>query len=184
MNKLNALKSLDTLIQYYIKSFPEENAATKMLDFYRNVPNCFQKDNQIGHFTGSAWVVSPDRKQILMTHHKKLNMWLQLGGHADGSEDLINVAMREAKEESGFENFILVSDKIFDLDIHEIPATSADTKHIHYDVRFLLEADPENNEIIISDESHDVRWIHLDEVLKRNSEDSMKRMVHKTIDLK
>ena len=178
------MKSLDTLIQYYIKSFPEENAATKMLDFYRNVPNCFQKDNQIGHFTGSAWVVSPDRKQILMTHHKKLNMWLQLGGHADGSEDLINVAMREAKEESGFENFILVSDKIFDLDIHEIPATSADTKHIHYDVRFLLEADPENNEIIISEESHDVRWIHLDEVLNRNSEDSMKRMVHKTIDLK
>ena len=178
------MKSLDTLIQYYIKSFPEENAATRMLDFYRNVPNCFQKDNQIGHFTGSAWVVSPDRTQILMTHHKKLNMWLQLGGHADGSEDLINVAMREAKEESGFENFILVSDKIFDLDIHEIPATSADTKHIHYDVRFLLEADPENNEIIISDESHDVRWIHLDEVLNRNSEDSMKRMVDKTIDLK
>ena len=178
------MKSLDTLILDYIKSFPNENAAIRMLDFYKNVPNCFQKNNQIGHFTGSAWVVSPNRKQILMTHHKKLNMWLQLGGHADGSEDLISVAMREAKEESGFENFILLSDEIFDLDIHEIPATSVDEKHIHYDVRFLLEADPEKNEIIISNESHDVRWICLDDVLNRNSEDSMKRMVNKTLDLK
>ena len=60
---------------------------------------------------------------VLMTHHRKLNMWLQLGGHADGMEDLISVAIREAKEESGFNEFVLLSDRIFDLDIHQFPAT-------------------------------------------------------------
>jgi len=115
-----------------------------------------------------------------MTHHKKLDMWLQLGGHADGIDDLISVAIREAKEESGFDNFVLVSEKIFDLDIHEIPAISEGPIHLHYDIRFLLEADPKDNRIVVSDESHDVRWIPLDKVVKLNPENSMQRMVKKT----
>ena len=124
-----------------------------MLEFFNKDKNCFQKDNQKGHFTGSAWVVSPDRSQVLMTNHKKLNMWLQLGGHADGTEDLISVAIREAKEESGFNEFVLLSDRIFDLEIHEVPAIADEPVHYHYDVRFLLEADPKNNTIVVSDES-------------------------------
>ena len=125
-------------------------------------------------------MVTPDKSQVLMTHHKKLNMWLQLGGHADGIDDLISVAIREAKEESGFDNFVLVSEKIFDLDIHEIPTISEGPIHLHYDIRFLLEADPKDNRIVVSDESHDVRWIPLDKILSRNPEESMQRMVKKT----
>ena len=107
-------------------------------------------------------------------------MWLQLGGHADGIDDLISVAIREAKEESGFDNFVLVSENIFDLEIHEVPAIAEDPVHLHYDVRFLLEADPKNNTIVISDESHDVQWIALDKVVKLNPENSIQRMVKKT----
>ena len=174
------MKNLATLLEEYIIEYPHENAATNMLDFYNKDGNSFSKDNKKGHFTGSAWIVSPDRSMVLMTHHRKLNMWLQLGGHADGLDDLISVAIREAKEESGFDNFVLVNEKIFDLGIHEIPAVSEGPIHLHYDVRFLLEADPKNNTIIISDESHDVRWIPLDKVVKLNPENSMQRMVKKT----
>ena len=174
------MTNLGKLLEEYIISYPNEDTAIRMIKFFKKDPNCFEKDNHSGHFTGSAWVVNPDRSQILMTHHRKLDMWLQLGGHADGENDLISVAIREAKEESGFDNFKLVSRAIFDLDIHEIPAISKNHSHLHYDVRFLLEANPINNEIIISDESHDVRWIPLDMVLNLNPEESMHRMVKKT----
>ena len=93
------------------------------------------------------------------------------------------VALKESKEESGFDHFDLVDESIFDLDIHEIPAISKDPKHFHYDVRFLLEADPRKNNIIVSEESHDVQWIPLNEVLDMNSESSMQRMVKKTYGL-
>ena len=174
------MKNLATLLEEYIAAYPNEKAAINMLEFFNKDKNCFQKDNQKGHFTGSAWVVSPDRSQVLMTNHKKLNMWLQLGGHADGTEDLISVATREAKEESGFNEFVLLSDRIFDLEIHEVPAIADEPVHYHYDVRFLLEADPKNNTIVVSDESHDVEWIALDKVVKLNPENSMHRMVKKT----
>ena len=174
------MKNLATLLEDYIIEYPHENAATNMLDFYNKDGNSFSKDNKKGHFTGSAWIVSPDRSMVLMTHHRKLNMWLQLGGHADGLDDLISVAIREAKEESGFDNFVLISEKIFDLDIHEIPAISEGPIHLHYDIRFLLEADPKDNRIVVSDESHDVCWIPLDKVVKLNPENSMQRMVKKT----
>ena len=177
------MKNLATLLENYIAEYPHENAATNMLDFFNKEGNSFSKENKEGHFTGSAWIVSPDRSMVLMTHHRKLNMWLQLGGHADGMEDLISVAIREAKEESGFNEFVLLSDRIFDLDIHKFPATKDEPGHHHYDVRFLLEADPNNNTIIISDESIDVQWIPLDKVLSLNPESSIQRMVKKTSDL-
>jgi 8-oxo-dGTP pyrophosphatase MutT (NUDIX family) len=112
------LKNLATLLENYLIEYPHDNAATNMLDFFNKKGNSFSKENKEGHFTGSAWIVSPDRSMVLMTHHRKLNMWLQLGGHADGTEDLISVAIREAKEESGFNEFVLLSDRIFDLEIH------------------------------------------------------------------
>jgi len=179
-----AMKNLKQLLKTYIQKYPYEVNAIKMLNFFDNHDDCFEKDNLPGHFTGSAWVISPDKNKILMTHHKKLNMWLQLGGHADGEKDLKSVAIKEAKEESGFNNFSILSEEIFDLDIHKIEPMSENPEHLHYDVRFLLEADPKKQNIIISEESHDVKWIHLDDVLNYNSEESISRMVEKTKKLK
>ncbi len=175
-----AMKNLKQLLKIYIQKNPYEVNAKKMLNFFDNHDGCFEKDNLPGHFTGSAWVISPDKNKILMTHHKKLNMWLQLGGHADGEKDLKSVALKEAKEESGFNNFSILSEEIFDLDIHKIETMNEEPEHLHYDVRFLLEADPNEQDIIISEESHDVKWIHLDDVLEYNSEESISRMVKKT----
>ena len=179
-----AMKNLKQLLKIYIQKNPYEVNAIKMLNFFDNHDGCFEKDNLPGHFTGSAWVISPDKNKILMTHHKKLNMWLQLGGHADGEKDLKSVALKEAKEESGFNNFSILSEEIFDLDIHKIEPMNEEPEHLHYDVRFLLEADPNEQDIIISEESHDVKWIHLDDVLEYNSEESISRMVEKTKKLK
>src|SRR5215510_11521790 len=85
-------------------------------------PNCFERSLQIGHVTGSAWIVDLDRTHALLTHHRKLNKWLQLGGHADGDPDILRVALREAREESNLDAIRPVSENIFDVDIHVIPA--------------------------------------------------------------
>ena len=178
------MKNLKQLLKTYIQKYPYEVNAIKMLNFFDNHDDCFEKDNLPGHFTGSAWILNPDKNKILMTHHKKLNMWLQLGGHADGEKDLKSVAIKEAKEESGYNNFSILSEEIFDLDIHNIEPMNDEPEHLHYDVRFLLETDPNGQNIIISEESHDVKWIHLDDILNYNSEESISRMVKKTEKLK
>jgi len=178
------MKYLKQLIKNYAQAYPEEKAPHDMLKFLDDETGYFLRNSYNGHFTGSAWIVSPDRSRILMTHHKKLGKWIQLGGHADGENDLLTVALREAKEESGIQQFRVLSEEIFDLDIHEIPQINSELRHLHYDVRFLIEADPTGEAVIISDESHDVTWIPLADVVKLNPEVSIQRMIKKTIIMK
>ena len=178
------MKSLEQLIIHYAQAYPDEKAPHDMLKILDDETSYFLRNSYNGHFTGSAWIVSPDRSSILMTHHKKLGKWIQLGGHADGENDLLKVALREAKEESGIQQFKVLSEEIFDLDIHEIPQNNSELGHLHYDVRFLIEADPTGEAVIISDESHDVAWIPLADVVKLNPEVSIQRMIKKTIIMK
>lgn len=142
-------------------------------------PDCLQRACVPGHLTGSAWMVTPGRSRTLLTHHLKLDKWLQLGGHADGDGDLLAVAMREAQEESGLSRLHAVTAEIFDLDRHWIPARKSDPGHYHYDLRFLIEADPQEA-IAISNESKDLAWVELDRVNALNPEESIARMVRKT----
>ena len=172
---------LDLLIKNYIYNFPYEKAPYDMLSFYQTERAVFSKRNKKGHFTGSGWIVSPDKRKILMTHHKIINKWLQLGGHAEGESDLLKVALRESREESGFQEFKVLNKNIFDLDIHEIPKIGSEGSHFHYDVRFLLEADPKKESIVVSGESYDVAWIPIEKVLGLNPEISIQRMVEKTM---
>lgn len=92
-----------------------------------------------GHFTASAFVVSRDGGRTLLMHHRKLDRWLQPGGHADGDRDLARVALREAEEETGLSGLELVPG-IFDLDRHWIPARGAEPGHWHHDVRYVVRA--------------------------------------------
>ena len=174
-------RKLELLIENYICDYPHEKSPYDMLHFYRTEKEVFSKKNKKGHFTGSGWVVSPDKRKILMTHHKTINKWLQLGGHSDGENDLLKVALREATEESGLRRFEVLDKTIFDLDIHKIQKVGSDSSHFHYDVRFLLEADPEKEPIIVSKESYDVAWVPIGNVLRLNPEKSIHRMVNKTM---
>ena len=172
--------NLELLIENYIYTYPRERAPYDMLNFYKTERSVFSKSNKKGHFTGSGWIVSPDKRKILMTHHKIINKWLQLGGHADGEGDLLKEALRESIEESGFREFKVLNETIFDLDIHKIPKTDSEISHFHYDVRFLLEADLSKESIVVSNESYDVAWIPIEGVLELNPETSIRRMIEKT----
>jgi 8-oxo-dGTP pyrophosphatase MutT (NUDIX family) len=156
----------------------EVPARERMLALLDGTPACFARTAFPAHFTGSALVVNADGSRVLLHHHRKLDRWLQFGGHCDGDEDILRVARREALEESGIAGLIVASDRPFDLDIHEIPAHGGDPVHFHYDIRFMLIA-PETAAPVMSEESHDLRWFAPDELAGLALDDSLRRMIRK-----
>jgi 8-oxo-dGTP pyrophosphatase MutT (NUDIX family) len=157
----------------------EARMTGRLRQFVEAHPDCFERSLAVGHVTGSAWILDRERAFALLTHHRKLDKWLQPGGHADGDPDILRVAMREAREESGLDAIRAVSEEIFDVDIHAIPARGSEREHLHYDVRFLLEAD-RDAPLTASEESRSLAWVSLDRIAQINPEESIARMVAKT----
>ncbi len=177
------------MLQCYRHAFPAEAAVVdRIVELVTVHADCFERTCRPGHITGAAWIVSADRRRCLLAHHRKLGRWLQLGGHADGQAQIDEVALREAREESGMTEFDVVPIAgtllPFDLDVHQIPprydatGRQLEDAHEHHDVRFLLVAHPEQ-EVTASDESHEVRWFTNDEVLRLTDEESVLRMLYK-----
>lgn len=147
----------DMLEKYAPTDVDEILYKTRMLNFLNAYENCFERSLAVGHFTGSCWLVNPNNTKFLLTLHKKVGLWLQPGGHADGNSNIAHVALKEGYEESGLKHIELVSAAIFDIDIHLFSSRKKEiSDHFHYDIRFLLRASDEN--IKISDESDDLRW--------------------------
>ena len=149
-------------------------------EFVSSNPECFERTLLTGHVTGSAWIVSADRRHALLTHHRKLDMWVQLGGHSDGDPDTCAVATREALEESGLQSIALVSSNIFDVDVHRIPERGAEPAHFHYDIRYLFEA-ARDEVFVVSEESLALAWVEMEKLVELGVDRSVLRMAAKTI---
>ena len=166
---------------YEAEDTGEREMVERTIRFAEAHTDCCERSLQIGHMTGSAWILDETRTYALMTHHRKLNRWLQLGGHADGSADLLAVALREAREESGLAELRVVSEEPFDVDVHLIPARGDEPAHYHYDVCFELEAD-QDARLVVSEESHRLAWISIEELASRpDSDESIRRKARKTL---
>lgn len=171
---------LGKLARYRAADPYETRAAERLREFVEEHADCFERSLAVGHVTGSAWILDRSRAFTLLTHHRKIGKWLQLGGHADGDPDVLRVALREAREESGLAAVAPISEEIFDIDIHAIPARGREGEHLHYDVRFLLEAD-RRAPLSITAESRSLEWVALGRVAELNPEESVSRMVSKTL---
>ena len=156
----------------------ERNFVPRFLDLLDH-PDAFLRTHLPGHITGSAWIIDPFQEFALLTHHAKLNKWLQPGGHADGDENVLNVARREAREETGLVELLLVQNEIFDIDIHSIPMRKDFPQHLHYDIRFIFQAS-KDEPLQLTDESHALAWVNLNDLptLTQNNL-SMLRMAEK-----
>lgn len=156
----------------------EKEMTQRMIEFVKKNEDCFKRELLEGHITGSSWIIDIRNGKTLLTHHNKLNKWLQLGGHADGDCDILEVALKEAKEESGLIEVKPIAGRIFDIDIHTIPEHNGVPEHFHYDVRFLFEADSEA-ELTITSESKDLRWVEMALLPMMLKDESLVRMFKK-----
>ena len=170
--------TLQQALRRYAETFPGDPHATACLDFLEKAERPFDREHVPGHFTGSAWLVSSDGERVLLTHHRKLQRWLQLGGHADGDNDLAAVALREAEEESGLQG-LAVEPGIFDVDRHWIPERKKEPGHWHYDVRYVVRTSG-SEQFVMSDESLELAWVSIRQLAEAlDTDESMRRMARK-----
>jgi 8-oxo-dGTP pyrophosphatase MutT (NUDIX family) len=177
------------LLLRYRAAWPDEGAIVdRFVAFASAHQDCLQRSCRVGHITASAWIVPAVGDAALLTHHRKLGRWLQLGGHVDGESHVERAALREAQEESGLARLAFVGWAgpqlvPLDLDVHAIPARGTEPQHDHWDVRFLLRAAP-GQELQISGESNDLRWFPAGELATATDEDSVLRLHRKTVQLR
>ena len=163
----------------------EEVERKIMLDYIKDFDDVLTRQNGYGHFTSSAFVLNKERTKILMIYHKIYNSWAWVGGHADGDNDLLYVAMKEAKEETRIKNVVPISKDIYSLELINVNGHEKRGKyvgsHVHLNVTYLLEAD-ENEEIHIKeDENSGVKWVSINEILNVTSEAWVKDRVYAKI---
>jgi 8-oxo-dGTP pyrophosphatase MutT (NUDIX family) len=176
---------LNLLRRHRTRFMDEAGYIRRAIVFVEEHEDIFYRELWPAHVTGSAWVVSPDRESVLMLHHRKLDQWFQPGGHADGDNDVLRVALRETSEETGLDSahIRLIDDAVFDVDIHTILASDEAPCHEHIDIRFLVEID-DSLPLPGSDEAHDVLWVDFHYISRFNNNRSTYRMVEKTRELR
>ncbi len=174
---------LDLLTRHTPLNLEETRFKHDIDAFVRSTPACFERSWLPGHITGSAWILDRDLKKAVLVHHTKLGRWLQPGGHADGDNNLAAVALKEAWEETGLEGLVQVSNGIYDLDVHQIPAKGNVPAHLHYDIRFAFMCTGNKN-FRINHESREILWVPLDKIKDFAPGMSVGRMVWKTSMLK
>lgn len=178
-----SIKAFQKALEAYKPGKEEASFQARMLALLQKGPLAFSRELLEGHFTASAWILETTTPAVLLLHHRKLDRWLQPGGHADGNPDLGMVACQEALEETGLELGPKPPDAIFDLDIHRIPELKGVPAHEHFDVRYLFllnkKTIPKPNH-----ESRDIAWIPLTEVAEKTGhEPSILRLISKSLSL-
>lgn len=143
------------------------------------------RGNEIAHITSSAFVINKTKDKVLMIHHNIYNSWSWTGGHADGEDDLLTVAIKEAKEETGVNNIMPISYDIFSLDVLPVLAHIKREKyisaHLHLSVSYLVEADENELLIVKEDENSAVKWIPIEQTNEYSDEPHMLKVYNKLI---
>ena len=165
---------MEQLSAYIPYNEQEARDRALLLECLRREPDVMTRQNPLAHFTASAWIVNPTRTRVLMVYHNIYHSWSWLGGHADGESDLLAVALREAREESGIRSARPISEDIFSLEVltvdgHEKRGAYV-SSHLHLNVTYLLEADPELPLRIKEDENSEIGWNGVEEIQRRSTE--------------
>ena len=156
-----------------------------MLKYLKDFDDVLTRQNEYGHFTSSAFILNKERTKLLMIYHKIYNSWAWTGGHSDGDSDLLYVAMKEAKEETGIKKVVPISKDIYSLELINVNGHEKREKyvgsHVHLNVTYLLEADENEKIHIKEDENSGVKWVPIDKILEVSSEPWVRDRVYAKI---
>lgn len=167
---------LDALLRHVPADAAEAHDLKEIVALVEREPACFSRHTFTpGHVTGSAFVSCRETGLVLLHHHRRLNAWLQLGGHDDGEHDPRATALREAEEESGLKDLALLQDGILDVDVHDIPAGKREPPHKHHDVRYALVTEHPEGIQRDAGESLDLKWFTLEEAAEKMNEPGARR---------
>lgn len=166
----------------------EEKDKETMLKYINTFADVLTRNNEFGHFTASSWAVNKQRTKVLMIYHNIYKSWAWTGGHADGEEDLLNVAIRELKEETGVRNVKVLNNDIFSLEIicvdGHVKRGKYVSSHVHLNVTYLLEVDEEETLKIKEDENSGVRWVNIEDVEKVTEEKWVRENIYRKENVK
>ncbi|RHW35855.1 NUDIX domain-containing protein [Lysinibacillus yapensis] len=161
----------------------EEKDQEIILRYMDTFDNLLTRENEFAHFTASAWIVNEAKTKVLMAYHNIYNSWSWVGGHADGDVDLLHVALKEAKEETGLTNVKPLSEEMYSIEILGVPAHVKKGKHVathvHLNVTFLLEASEDAPTSIKEDENSAVGWFELNQAIEESTEPDMQVVYRK-----
>ena len=179
------MKIIEEIKRYAPCCEQEARDKTVILDFLAKNEDAFSRENLVAHMTASAWIVNPERTRTVMVYHRIYDSWSWTGGHADGETDLLAVALREAREETGLRNVRPLSSEIFSLEVltvdgHEKRGEYVPS-HLHMNVIYLLEADESKPLHVCEDENKGVRWFGLDEALLASTEPWFVERIYKKL---
>jgi 8-oxo-dGTP pyrophosphatase MutT (NUDIX family) len=132
-----------------------------------------------GHITASCFIVDPGSGRLLLHHHRRLNRWLQMGGHVETGESALDAALREAREESGLSDLELLTGGVADLDVHDIPEGKGEPAHAHFDVRYVARTSHPESIVIDRAESNELAWVGLDRAVPLMNEAASSRVIMK-----
>lgn len=184
---MEKIKKLRKEIEVYKPYNEQENQDKKViLKYIDTFDDVLTRQNEFGHFTASSWVVNKDRTKVLMIYHNIYKSWAWTGGHSDGDSNLLNVALREVKEETGVKNVKPIKDDIFSIEIicvnGHIKRGKYVSSHVHLNVTYLLEADETEELKIKEDENSGVRWVDIDKSVELSTEPWMQGIYKKLIE--
>lgn len=179
------MKIIEEIKKYRPCNAQEQRDQALILDFLEKNGDAFLRSNLLAHMTASSWIVNPERTKTLMVYHNLYDSWSWTGGHADGETDLLSVALREAREETGIAHVRPVSPEIFSLEVltvdgHEKRGEYVPS-HLHMNVTYLLEAEESDTLHICREENSGVAWFTLEEALKASSEPWFVERIYKKL---
>jgi ADP-ribose pyrophosphatase YjhB (NUDIX family) len=184
-DRMNLVEKLKSYVPF---NEQEEKDKVFILQCLEQQDNIFTRDNKMVHMTASAWIVNQDRTKVLMAYHKIYDSWAWLGGHADGEEELLKVAIKEAKEESGVESVKPIEENIFSLEVLTVNGHMKKgeyvSSHLHLNLTYLLEADETETLMMKEDENSAVGWFSLEEALKASTEEWFVRNIYSKLNEK
>lgn len=159
-----------------------------ILDFLERNPDAFYRTNLLAHMTASAWVVNPQRSKVLMVYHRLYDSWSWAGGHADGEEDLLAVALREVREETGVQRLRPVTEEIYSLEVLTVDGHEKHGRyvpsHLHLNVTYLLEAEEDQPLRVCEAENSGVAWFSLADALSASTEPWFVERIYKKLNEK
>lgn len=175
----------EQLLNYQPYNEQEEKDRILILNALGTFPDVFTRKNETAHMTASAWVVNQARDQVLMIYHNIYHSWSWLGGHADGETDLLSVAIREVKEESGLQDVRAVFPDIYSLEVltvdgHEKRGAYV-SSHLHLNITYLLEADDQSPLRIKADENSGVAWFPLEKAIEASTEPWFQERIYRKL---